>query len=100
MVVGSRRLVAACAALLIAPSGPAWAQASAPAARPLVLGAACVRPAADSSQGVVKRDACGRWYCGLASYKDPIEIDPKLAEKFKCQWKVVDNRCKCMPQQR
>ena len=59
------------------PVGPVTPQQSAPAARP-VLGDACTRKS-DSKPGIVKRDACARWYCGDRDVKDIIERHPAIA---------------------
>jgi hypothetical protein len=57
-------------------------------------GDACDRKT-DTAQGIVKVDACGRWYCGRADVKDIIEVRPKYAEEVGCTWRLEDSRCKC-----
>lgn len=57
-------------------------------------GDACDRKT-DTARGIVKVDACGRWYCGRADVKDIIEVRPKYAEDVGCTWRLEDNRCKC-----
>jgi hypothetical protein len=57
-------------------------------------GDACDRKT-DTARGIVKVDACGRWYCGRADVKDIIEVRPKYAEEVGCTWRLEDNRCKC-----
>jgi hypothetical protein len=57
-------------------------------------GDACDRKT-DTARGIVKVDACGRWYCGRADVKDIIEVRPKYAEEVGCAWRLEDNRCKC-----
>ena len=49
----------------------------------------------DKSPGIVKVDACGRWYCGKTAVKDIIEVRPKFAEEFGCTWRLEGERCKC-----
>src|SRR5262249_52810512 len=51
------------------------------------LGDACTRKS-DQKGGVVKRDACGRWYCGLAEVKDIIELRPNIASELGCAWQL------------
>jgi hypothetical protein len=80
-----------------APGAPAESQTpSQPSRRGLlILGATCDR--GPNEKGVVKRDACQRWYCGLASYKDPIEVEPDIARRANCTWTVTGGRCRCIP---
>lgn len=59
-----------------------------------VLGAACARKT-DSHRGLVKRDACDRWYCGRADQKDVIEALPNFARDFNCTWRLEGDNCKC-----
>lgn len=49
----------------------------------------------DKARGIVKVDACGRWYCGRADVKDIIELRPRYAEEVGCTWRLEDSRCKC-----
>lgn len=68
-----------------------------PQQRPLKLikaGDACARKT-DSARGVVKVDACGRWYCGRADAKDIIEERPRLAEELHCTWRLEGEHCRC-----
>jgi hypothetical protein len=82
----------AAAAQSPAPSGPM----SQPSARGLLIkGAACKR--SDGGAGIVKQDACQRWYCGLASYKDPVDVVPDIDKRLNCSWKLVGQHCKCLP---
>ena len=92
LVVASTLLAATVAALFV----PALSQTP-PRQRELKLikaGDACDRKT-DTAKGVVKVDACGRWYCGRADVKDIIEVRPKFAEEFGCAWRLEGNRCKC-----
>ena len=57
-------------------------------------GDACERKT-DTARGIVKVDACGRWYCGRANVKDIIEVRPRYAEEVGCTWRLEDSRCKC-----
>jgi hypothetical protein len=57
-------------------------------------GDACERKT-DTSRGIVKVDACGRWYCGRVDVKDIIEVRPRYAEEVGCTWRLEDSRCKC-----
>jgi hypothetical protein len=50
---------------------------------------------AEKRQGVVKVDACGRWYCGRADVKDIIEVRPNIAEVLNCTWRLEGDRCRC-----
>jgi hypothetical protein len=59
------------------------------------LGDACARKS-DSAPGVVKRDACGRWYCGRTDVKDIIELRPNLAADLGCVWQLEGQRCRCV----
>lgn len=45
--------------------------------------------------GVVRRDACSRWYCGKAGERDIIELNPTLAANFGCTWRLEGDRCFC-----
>lgn len=54
----------------------------------------CVRKG-DAHPGVVRRDACGCWYCGEAGERDIIELNPNLATKFRCTWRLEGDRCLC-----
>lgn len=54
----------------------------------------CVRKT-DDHPGVVRRDACGRWYCGEPGQRDIIELRPDHAEKFRCTWRLEGDRCLC-----
>ena len=58
------------------------------------VGDACVRKS-DAERGVVKRDACGRWYCGRTDVKDIIELRPNLAAELGCEWHLEGQRCRC-----
>jgi hypothetical protein len=50
---------------------------------------------AEKQQGVVKVDACGRWYCGRADVKDIVEVRPNIAEVLNCTWRLEGDRCRC-----
>jgi hypothetical protein len=62
------------------------------------LGDACQRHT-DLRTGVVKRDACGRWYCGRTDVKDVIENRPNVAEEIGCVWTLQGDRCRCIRNQ-
>ena len=99
------------AAVVLIAAGPACAQATPnPQAatsdikRPYVkgqdgkiyhLGDTCVRKS-DRKAGVVKSDACLRWYCSLPDAMDIIEVRPNLAQQLGCQWRVVNTKCRCV----
>jgi len=53
------------------------------------------RTRVERREGVVKMDACGRWYCGRADVKDIIEVRPNIAEVLNCTWRLVGDRCRC-----
>jgi hypothetical protein len=59
-------------------------------------GEAC-RPPRTDKPGIVKVDACGRWYCGRADVKDLIEVRPHFAAEQKCTWTLKDDVCRCVP---
>jgi hypothetical protein len=50
----------------------------------------------DPRPGVIKVDACGRWYCGRAEVKDIIELRPNIAAERGCEWQLDGNRCRCI----
>lgn len=92
--------LASAAAMLVvvgfAAFGPARSQTQ-PQQRQLRIiktGDTCTRRT-EKAQGVVKVDACGRWYCGRSDVKDIIEVRPKFAEEFGCTWRLEGERCKC-----
>jgi hypothetical protein len=47
-------------------------------------------------KGIVKVDACGRWYCGLENVKDLIQARPNLTAEEKCTWTLKDEICRCV----
>ena len=49
----------------------------------------------DPRSGVVKVDACGRWYCGREDVKDIIEVRPNIAEALNCTWRIEGTLCRC-----
>jgi hypothetical protein len=84
------------AALGVVVLGTAFSQTR-PQQRELRLikaGDACARKT-DRAQGVVKIDACGRWYCGRADVKDIIEVRPRFAQEFHCTWRLDGEHCRC-----
>lgn len=60
----------------------------------LKLGDACQRKT-DNIPGKVKRDGCGRWYCGRADIKDIVELIPNVDKVANCTWRLQGNRCLC-----
>ncbi len=54
------------------------------------------RARSDPRPGVIKVDACGRWYCGRPEVKDIVELRPNIAEERGCEWQVVGGRCRCL----
>ena len=74
----------------------AAAQTPVPPTRVMTLkqGDPCTRKT-DSNPGVVKRDACGRWYCGRRDIRDITEIAPNLANDIDCTWRLEGSRCLC-----
>jgi hypothetical protein len=99
----SRTLWAGLAALLLALWGGhvsvAIGQTAAPAEirlkEPIKYGSSC-RRLADSREGIFKRDACNRTYCGLTDVKDIIEIRPNFAAEHACTWQLAGAECKCL----
>jgi hypothetical protein len=93
------RLAASIVAALVL-SGPlaapvaAQAPAGTAASPAYKQGDACVRKT-DANPGVVKRDACGRWYCGRRDIRDVAEFAPNLARDIDCTWKLEGTRCMC-----
>src|ERR1019366_9459223 len=49
------------------------------------LGEACTRMS-KNKPGVMKRDACGRWYCGRTEWEDINESRPNFAAEMGCEW--------------
>ena len=62
--------------------------------RIIKAGDACDRKT-DKARGIVKVDACGRWYCGRVDIKDIIEVRPRYADDVGCTWRLEDNHCRC-----
>jgi hypothetical protein len=62
--------------------------------KPYKIGDICTRRT-DTRPGVIKRDACSRWYCGRSDQKDIIEIRPNWALETNCLWRLEGNACKC-----
>jgi hypothetical protein len=94
--------VIALGALLALSIAPAAAQTSerptgtSPQRDPIVVGVGdpCWTRS-EGRQGVLKVDACGRWYCGRADVKDIIEVRPDIAEALKCTWRLEGADCRC-----
>ncbi|WP_143530306.1 hypothetical protein [Rhizobium sp. RU36D] len=61
----------------------------------VVLGRSCTRRT-DRFPGVIKVDACGRWYCGRVDINDITVLNPHLAEDMKCNWTLIYDKCKCL----
>ena len=101
---GSRKLACGSAALcfalvssmLVLGTRSVLAQSQpAPTQTIIKVGDECtMRPAA--RQGIVKIDACGRFYCGRTDVKDIIEVRPKIAAELGCEWQLVNQRCRCV----
>ena len=45
--------------------------------------------------GIIKRDACQRWYCSRPDYQDITERRPNLAAEIGCEWQLVGLHCLC-----
>ncbi|HTS40551.1 MAG TPA: hypothetical protein VLX09_12895 [Stellaceae bacterium] len=60
------------------------------------IGDACIRKS-DQKPGVVKRDACARWYCSLPDAQDIIELRPNIAAEMNCVWRLYGTHCRCGP---
>lgn len=99
-----RTLAVALGFLSIIPGAPGavvWAQTAQQMTRigpeGVVLGETCTRRT-DRFAGVIKVDACGRWYCGRVDINDITVLNPRFAETMKCSWELVDDKCKCRRQ--
>lgn len=94
---GSRSLQAVLASALLLLSGDSLLAQSRTIQTPTVVtvGDPC-RARADPRPGVIKVDACGRWYCGRPEVKDIVELRPNIAEERGCEWQVVGERCRCL----
>jgi hypothetical protein len=66
---------------------------------PIKYGDSC-RRLNDGGDGIFKRDACGRTYCGLAKVKDIIELQPNFATDHACAWQLDGAQCKCLKARR
>jgi len=99
----SRRLWAGLAAVLLAlwgghvagAIGQTDASKEVRLKEPIKYGSSC-RRLADSREGIFKRDACNRTYCGLADVKDIIEVRPDFAAEHGCTWQLAGVECKCL----
>lgn len=60
-----------------------------------VLGEPCQRMS--GGDGIIKRDACQRWYCSRLGYQDITERRPNLAAEIGCEWRLVGVHCLCEP---
>ena len=47
--------------------------------------------------GIIKRDACERWYCSRLDYQDITERVPNFAARIGCTWQLVGIHCQCKP---
>jgi hypothetical protein len=45
--------------------------------------------------GIIKRDACQRWYCSRTDYQDITERRPNFATEMGCEWQLVGLHCLC-----
>lgn len=45
--------------------------------------------------GIIKRDACQRWYCSRPEYQDITERRPNFAAEIGCEWQLVGVHCLC-----
>ncbi len=50
----------------------------------------------DKAAGVVRPDACGRWYCVKARGRTFMDSHPHFHSRNACSWKVVSDRCLCV----
>jgi hypothetical protein len=88
--------LAALILLFVVELRPAFAQARTNQAPVILKAGDPCRSRADPRPGVLKVDACGRWYCGRAEVKDIIEVRPDIAERLGCEWQLVGERCRCV----
>jgi hypothetical protein len=49
------------------------------------------------SAGLIKRDACQRWYCSRPGYQDITERQPNFAAEIGCHWQLFGEHCLCKP---
>lgn len=76
------------------PMKPPVPGAAVPSLIPLELGSSCQRKT-DNRLGIVKKDACGRTYCGRTDIQDITEVRPTFASDNGCEWTLVAGHCKC-----
>ena len=89
------RLMACCAVVMLTLSvflAPAYGADERQAVAK--IGDKCERKT-DAIPGVIKRDGCGRWYCGRADVKDITELVPNIEEVAHCKWQLQGSRCLC-----
>lgn len=91
--------LAAVAAAQTSSSTPAGPPKEIQLKTPIRYGESC-RRLNDGGDGVFKRDACGRTYCGLAKVKDIIELQPNFAANHACSWQLDGAQCKCLKARR
>jgi hypothetical protein len=58
------------------------------------IGEVCKRTSGGS--GIIKRDACQRWFCSRTDYQDITERRPNLAAEIGCEWQLVRLHCLCL----
>jgi len=107
----SAAFVLACCVLLIGLTGRAYAQSSPPSE---VVAPISVQPNIAALQvqghafklgevckllsgkaGIIKRDACHRWYCGRINYQDITDWKPDFAAEAGCEWQLAGIHCVC-----
>lgn len=104
--ISSRRLLAISALLLFSLIECGYAQSSPPpiAVQPNIaaqqaqgyafkIGEPCKQMTGKA--GIIKRDACQRWYCSRPEYQDITERRPNFATEMGCEWQLVGLHCLC-----
>jgi hypothetical protein len=94
VVLAAALLAAAAATLLVPALSQTQPRLQQRQLKLIKTGDACARKT-DTARGIVKIDACGRWYCGRADVRDIIEVRPRYAEEAGCTWRLEGSRCKC-----
>lgn len=94
-VISVLTIMAALIGYPVSTSYAAGGQSTTPAKTSIKIGDKCERKT-DRIPGAIKRDGCGRWYCGRADLKDIAEIVPNIEKVAHCRWQLKGTRCLCV----